>query len=87
MARVIYRHVKDASSQRLQLEKGDVDIARNLSPEHLTAISGNKDIKTTSTTQECPAASWRHGDSTHQRLSGSHDNRKKQIFRPVGSGA
>ena len=49
MARVIYRHVKEASSQRLQLEKGDVDIARNLSPEHLAALSGNKDIKTTST--------------------------------------
>ena len=49
MARVIYRHVKEASSQRLQLEKGDVDIARNLSPEHLAAFGGNKDIKTTST--------------------------------------
>ena len=49
MARVIYRHVKEASSQRLQLEKGDVDIARNLSPEHLAALGGNKDIKTTST--------------------------------------
>ena len=49
MARVIYRHVKEASSQRLQLEKGDVDIARNLSPEHLAALSGNKDIKNIST--------------------------------------
>ena len=49
MARVLYRHVKEASSQRLQLEKGDVDIARNLSPEDLAALGSNKSIKTTST--------------------------------------
>ena len=49
MARVIYRHVKEAATQRLLLEKGDVDIARNLSPEDLTALAANKAIKTTST--------------------------------------
>ena len=49
MVRVLYRHVKEASSQRLQLEKGDIDIARNLSPEDLTALASNKAIKTTST--------------------------------------
>ena len=49
LARVIYRHVKEAATQRLLLEKGDVDIARNLSPEDLAALAGNKAIKTTST--------------------------------------
>ena len=49
LARVIYRHVKEAATQRLLLEKGDVDIARNLSPEDLTALAGNKAVKTTST--------------------------------------
>ena len=49
MARVIYRHVKEAATQRLLLEKGDADIARNLSPEDLAALSSNKSIKTTST--------------------------------------
>ena len=49
MARVIYRHVKEAATQRLLLEKGDVDIARNLSPEDLAALGSNKAIKTTST--------------------------------------
>ena len=49
MTRVLYRHVKEASSQRLQLEKGDIDIARNLSPEDLAALAANKAIKTTST--------------------------------------
>jgi peptide/nickel transport system substrate-binding protein len=49
MARVIYRHIKEAATQRLLLEKGDVDIARNLSPEDLAALASNKSIKTTST--------------------------------------
>ena len=49
LARVIYRHVKESATQRLMLEKGDVDIARNLSPQDLDALASNKDIKTTST--------------------------------------
>ena len=49
LARVIYRHIKEAATQRLLLEKGDADIARNLSPQDLAALTGNKDIKTTST--------------------------------------
>lgn len=46
-ARVIYRHIKESSTQRLMLEKGDVDIARNLTPQDLAAVTSNKDIKTT----------------------------------------
>ena len=49
MARVIYRHVKEAASQRLLLEKGDADIARNLTPGDLAALASNKNIKTTAT--------------------------------------
>ncbi len=49
LARVIYRHVKEAATQRLMLEKGDADIARNLSPQDLAAVGANKDIKTTAT--------------------------------------
>lgn len=48
LARVIYRHVKEAATQRLLLEKGDIDIARNLSPQDIAALSTNKDIKLTS---------------------------------------
>jgi peptide/nickel transport system substrate-binding protein len=48
-ARVIYRHIKESATQRLLLEKGDVDIARNLSPQDLAAVTTNKDIKTTAT--------------------------------------
>jgi len=50
-ARVIYRHVKESSTQRLLLEKGDIDIARNLTPQDLDALASNKDIKTTATPQ------------------------------------
>jgi len=49
LKRVIYRHVKEAATQRLMLEKGDADIARNLTPQDLDALAKNKDIKTTST--------------------------------------
>jgi peptide/nickel transport system substrate-binding protein len=49
MARVIYRHVKEAATQRLLLEKGDADIARNLTPQDLDALKSNKDIKETGT--------------------------------------
>jgi peptide/nickel transport system substrate-binding protein len=49
LARVIYRHIKESATQRLLLEKDDVDIARNLSPQDLAALASNKDIKTTST--------------------------------------
>lgn len=48
LARVIYRHVKEAATQRLLLEKGDIDIARNLSPEDIAALGANKDVKITS---------------------------------------
>jgi peptide/nickel transport system substrate-binding protein len=52
-ARVIYRHIKESATQRLMLEKGDADIARNLTPQDLDALTSgpgaNKDVKTTAT--------------------------------------
>ena len=48
-ARVIYRHIKESATQRLMLEKGDADIARNLTPQDLDALAANKAIKTTAT--------------------------------------
>lgn len=49
LARVIYRHVKESTTQRLLLEKGDADIARNLTPQDIDALAANKEIKTTAT--------------------------------------
>lgn len=45
MARVIYRHIPETSTQRLLLEKGDIDIARNLTAEDISALQGNGDVK------------------------------------------
>lgn len=48
-ARVIYRHIKESATQRLLLEKGDADIARNLTPQDLDAVVKTQGIKTTAT--------------------------------------
>ena len=42
--RVIVRHVAEPASQRLLLEKGDIDFARNLSKDQLAAVKGKPDI-------------------------------------------
>jgi peptide/nickel transport system substrate-binding protein len=44
MERVIVRHIAEPQAQRLLLEKGDIDIARNLSPDQIEAIAGNSEI-------------------------------------------
>ena len=46
--RVIYRHVKESAAQRLLLEKGDIDVARNLEPNDLEQVVKNSDITTVS---------------------------------------
>lgn len=40
MKRVIVRHIQESATQRLLLEKGDVDVARNLNPEDIAGITG-----------------------------------------------
>ena len=47
MARVVYRHVKESATQRLMLEKGDIDVARNLQPGDYEAVSKNPDLAVT----------------------------------------
>ena len=44
--RVIVRHVPEPASQRLLLEKGDVDYARNLTKDQLEAIRSNPNLVT-----------------------------------------
>jgi peptide/nickel transport system substrate-binding protein len=44
MKRVILRHVSEPSSQRLLLVKGDVDMARNLTPDQIKGVSGKSSI-------------------------------------------
>lgn len=43
--RVIVRHVPEPASQRLLLEKGDADFARDLTPDQIKPLAGNPNIK------------------------------------------
>jgi peptide/nickel transport system substrate-binding protein len=45
LKRVIIRHITESATQRLLLEKGDIDIARNLQPDDIKGLAGNNDIK------------------------------------------
>jgi len=48
LKRVIYRHMKESSGQRLALENGDIDVARNLEPNDLKSVESKEGISTTS---------------------------------------
>lgn len=49
MTRVVVRHVPEPSSQRILLEKGDVDIARDLTKDQTAALASNEDIRVITT--------------------------------------
>ena len=42
---VFMQHIPEGATQRLLLEKGDIDIARELTPTDIEGIAGNADIK------------------------------------------
>ena len=44
MERVIVRHVQESATQRLLLERGDIDVARNLNPSDIAGITGKDGI-------------------------------------------
>ena len=44
MRRIVLRHVADPSTQLLLLQKGDVDIARELGSDQLKSIAGDKNL-------------------------------------------
>ena len=44
LKRVVIRHVPEPGAQRLLLEKGDVDIARNLTADQVKGIAGNPSV-------------------------------------------
>jgi len=49
--RIVIRHVADPAAQLLLLQKGDADIARNLTPDQIKALAGNPDFHSISTLQ------------------------------------
>ncbi len=44
MKRVFVRHVPEPATQRLLLERGDIDVARKLTPVDIAGVQGNPDI-------------------------------------------
>lgn len=44
MKRVIVQHIQESATQRLLLEKGDIDVARNLNPDDVSGIMGKEGI-------------------------------------------
>src|SRR5690606_3599272 len=45
LKRAIYRHVKESASQRIMLQAGDIDVARNLEPGDLEALGKDEKIQ------------------------------------------
>jgi peptide/nickel transport system substrate-binding protein len=43
--RIIYKDIPEAASRRLQVEKGDIDIAWNMLPDQVNQMASNKDIR------------------------------------------
>lgn len=45
MKRIIIRHISESAIQRLLLDKGDIDMARNIQPDDLKGLAGNPNIR------------------------------------------
>lgn len=45
MKRVIFRHIPEASTERIMLEKGDIDVAMKLGPDEIQAVKTEPGIK------------------------------------------
>jgi len=70
--RVVVRHVPEPATQRLLLEKGDIDVARNLTPDQLAPLSENKDIR---------VESFPDGDNYYLGLNLSEEHMKNPKVR------
>jgi len=51
ITRIIIRDIREPATQRLMLDRGDIDIARNLTPDHIVALAKKTDTVTWSTDQ------------------------------------
>ncbi|MCE8418161.1 ABC transporter substrate-binding protein [Rhodovulum sulfidophilum] len=45
MKRVIVRHIAESATQRLLLERGDIDVARNLNPQDVQGLDGAEGVR------------------------------------------
>ena len=51
LKRVVIRHVPEPAAQRLLIEKGDADIARDLTPDQVASLASDKDVVVTASPQ------------------------------------
>ena len=51
MKRVVLRHMPEPAAQRLAIEKGDADVALNLTGDQVAGLKGNKDVTVTDSPQ------------------------------------
>lgn len=88
MKRIVLRHVTEAASQRLMIENGDIDVARDLSPDDLDTLAKAGKIKVNAVPQatlmylglnnknpEFGEARSLGGDEVADRLSGHSEER------------
>jgi peptide/nickel transport system substrate-binding protein len=47
LSAVLVKHVEDAATQQAELEAGDADIAQNLTPEQIAAVTGQSGVAST----------------------------------------
>jgi peptide/nickel transport system substrate-binding protein len=72
LARVVVRHIAEPAGQRLQLEKGDIDMARNIRPDQLAALSTHPDIV---------IGTYPKADLYYMGLNQKHEHLKKPKVR------
>lgn len=65
--RVMIRHAAEAATQRLLLESGDVDMAKNLTPDQVAGLAGNSDVKVETYPQT--AVHWFSFNQKHEPLT------------------
>lgn len=76
--RWIIRHVPEAGAQRLLLEQGDIDVARDLGAENLGALDGAEGVRVESTPKH--QLFYMGFDSGQERFA---DPRVRLAFKPL----
>lgn len=72
LKRVVVRHIAEPAAQRLQLEKGDIDMARNIRPDQLAALKNHPDIV---------IGTYPKADLYYMGLNQKHEHLKKPKVR------
>ena len=74
---VLIKNVTETATQQLLLQKGDVDVARNLTGDELKAVAGDSNIKNVSSPK---ATLWYMGLNTKNQYLGNVDARQAMKY-------